>query len=97
MSCCNYQPLPLFRQDPAFIDTIVSRDPELILAIQALSLRFNPADGFGGSDVKIHIDRCAQQSRDLVMERISHGTVELSTLQSLCLLTMFDFTGNRLR
>lgn len=33
----------------------------------------------------------AKEARRLVMERVTEGRVELSTLQSLCLLSMFEF------
>jgi hypothetical protein len=90
LTCCNYQPLPLFYPD-GFVESLEGRDPELILAIHAISLRFGRSPA--GSDLRPYIGDCARRARTLVMERVGRGTVELSTLQTLCLLAMFDFTG----
>ena len=88
LSFCNYQPLPLF--DPEdFIETIATRDPELILAIKAISLRFE-------REVEVaeaRILEYAKNARSTVMDRINNGNLELSTLQTLCLLAMFEFSG----
>ncbi|KAE8361097.1 hypothetical protein BDV27DRAFT_167208 [Aspergillus caelatus] len=87
ISFCNYQPLPLF--DPEdFVETIATRDPELILAIQAISLRFEREVEVG----EAHILEYARNARSLVMDRINSGDLELSTLQTLCLLAMFEFS-----
>ncbi|KAE8163821.1 putative Zn(II)2Cys6 transcription factor [Aspergillus tamarii] len=87
LSFCNYQPLPLF--DPEdFIETIATRDPELILAIKAISLRFE-------REVEVaeaRILEYAKNARSTVMDRINNGNLELSTLQTLCLLAMFEFS-----
>ncbi|KAL5341148.1 hypothetical protein BJX70DRAFT_76028 [Aspergillus crustosus] len=90
LTCCNYQPLPLFHPDN-FVETLESRDPELILAIHAISLRFGRSPD--GSDLRPYIADCARKARMLVMERVGQGPLELSTLQTLCLLAMFDFTA----
>ncbi|KAL3459429.1 hypothetical protein BJX64DRAFT_301280 [Aspergillus heterothallicus] len=90
LNCCNYQPLPLFYPD-GFVESLEGRDPELILAIHAVSLRFGRSPD--GSDLRPYIGDCARRARALVMERVGRGPVELSTLQTLCLLAMFDFTA----
>ncbi|KAI9375493.1 hypothetical protein BJX61DRAFT_129432 [Aspergillus egyptiacus] len=90
LTCCNYQPLPLFHPDN-FVETLGGRDPELILAIHAISLRFGRSPD--GSDLRPYIGDCAHRARTLVMERVSQDSLELSTLQTLCLLAMFDFTA----
>lgn len=89
---CNYQPLPLFNED-GFVERINGRDRELLLAIQAVSLRFRRRNGDG--ETTIDTRECARKSRSLVMDRVGESKIELSTLQSLCLLAMFDFTGKR--
>jgi hypothetical protein len=81
--------LPLFYPD-GFVDSLEGRDPELILAIHAISLRFGRSPA--GSDLRPYIGDCARRAHSLVMERVGRGSVELSTLQTLCLLAMFDFT-----
>ncbi|KAL6235851.1 hypothetical protein BDW75DRAFT_128871 [Aspergillus navahoensis] len=90
LTCCNYQPLPLFHPD-RFVETLENRDPELILAIHAISLRFGRSPD--GSDLRPYITDCARRARTLVMERVGRGPLELSTLQTLCLLALFDFTA----
>jgi hypothetical protein len=42
-------------------------------------------------------DNLLGRSRRIIMERVFEGEVELSTLQSLCLLSMVDFTSKRNR
>ncbi|OJI98760.1 hypothetical protein ASPVEDRAFT_50386 [Aspergillus versicolor CBS 583.65] len=90
LTCCNYQPLPLFHPD-GFVETLAGRDPELILAIHAVGLRFGRSPD--GSDLRPYIADCARRARTLVMERVGRGPLELSTLQTLCLLALFDFTA----
>ncbi|KKK18461.1 hypothetical protein P175DRAFT_0428866 [Aspergillus ochraceoroseus IBT 24754] len=90
LTCCNYQPLPLFHPE-GFLQSLGGRDPELILAVHAVGLRFGRSPD--GSDLRPYIEECARKSRALVMARVGRGVVELSTLQTLCLLAMFDFTA----
>ncbi|GKT40589.1 uncharacterized protein ColSpa_00770 [Colletotrichum spaethianum] len=86
------QPITLFDED-TFLQSLPSRDPELILALQALVLRFPP--GSLTDSGKQQLGDKARTSRRMVMGRVTEGRVELSTLQSLCLLNMFDFaSGN---
>ncbi|KAI3559142.1 hypothetical protein CABS03_07461 [Colletotrichum abscissum] len=86
------QPITLFAEE-TFLHSLASRDPELILSLQALVLRCPP--GSLTSQIKQQVDDLARSARRMVMERVTEGRVELSTLQSLCLLSMFDFaTGN---
>ncbi|OHE98475.1 hypothetical protein CORC01_06266 [Colletotrichum orchidophilum] len=86
------QPITLFAED-TFLQSLTSRDPELILSLQALVFRCPP--GALTSQMKEQLDDTARSARRMVMERVTEGRVELSTLQSLCLLSIFDFaTGN---
>lgn len=82
------QPITLFAED-TFLPSLPSRDPELILALEALVLRYPP--GSLTSQVARQLEGKARESRRMVMDRVTEGRVELSTLQSLCLLNMFDF------
>ncbi|KAK0664732.1 hypothetical protein DIS24_g245 [Lasiodiplodia hormozganensis] len=90
---CNGQPLPLF--DPkTFISTLGTKDPEVLFGILAVAVRF--------SDDPLYRDRreqavrgYAEAARTLVMRRVSHGPIELSTLQALCLLSLVDFSDAR--
>ncbi|OBR04430.1 C6 transcription factor [Colletotrichum higginsianum IMI 349063] len=84
------QPITLFAED-TFLPSLPSRDPELILALEALVLRYPP--GSLTSQVARQLEGKARESRRMVMDRVTEGRVELSTLQSLCLLNMFDFAS----
>ncbi|KAG9247064.1 putative C6 transcription factor [Calycina marina] len=89
---CDCQPLPLFHRQ-SFMQTIERRDPELLFAILALTLRFS-------SDMLLHDfreDDLIEVSRAEVMNKICQGKVELSTLQSLCILSLVDFTKGNTR
>ena len=90
---CESQPLPLFHRD-TFLESLKDRDPEVVYAMLALSTRFleQPARQ-GTSGIVDHVNNYAEAARHLVMRRVSEGPVELSTLQSLCLLSLVDFTS----
>jgi hypothetical protein len=84
---CDCQPIPLFQRDN-FMQTLHSREPELLFALLAMAGRFlQPPMS------RISADEFLEISRRLVMGRICDGQVELSTLQTLCLLSMVDFTS----
>jgi hypothetical protein len=85
---CDCQPLPLFHRG-SFIQTLENRDKELILAILALTFRFSNDPALNVYEV----DEFVEASRAAVMRRVYDGTVELSTLQALCLLSLVDFTS----
>lgn len=90
LTWCHNQPLALFSKD-TFVESIPKRDRELILALQAVAFRFPP-----GSLTPQHNERLAsmtKEARHIVMNRITDGQVKLSTLQTLCLLSLVHFTG----
>lgn len=89
---CDSQPLPLFHRD-SFLGTLDSRDPEVIYAMMALSIRFSENLYRGTRELMRLVNSYAEVARSLVMTRISEGPVELSTLQCLCLLSLVDFTS----
>ncbi|UNI24498.1 hypothetical protein JDV02_010238 [Purpureocillium takamizusanense] len=92
LTWCHSQPIVLFRADN-FLDTIASRDRHLLLALQALSLRFPP--GNLTSEIQERLTTMANISRGLAMNSVIHSQVELSTLQTFCLLSLVDFAeGN---
>lgn len=68
------------------------RDPELLLAIEALGVRFK-RPGVVDQDIQLEIKRKTERACQMVMMRLASGTVELSTIQTLCLLSMLEFTG----
>ncbi|KAH7140171.1 hypothetical protein B0J13DRAFT_446269 [Dactylonectria estremocensis] len=92
LTWCHNQPISLFRPD-TFLETLATRDHELLLALQALSLRFPP--GTLSIQKQEKLDAMAKDSRRLAMNKVIDGQVELSTLQTLCLLSIIDFTDGR--
>lgn len=87
---CDCQPLPLFDRD-SFISTLESRDTEVLLSMLALTSRFSEDAQTQATEV---VTGHVEAARTLVMQRLSDGPIELSTLQSLCLLSLIDFTSN---
>ncbi|KAL4971949.1 hypothetical protein BDW66DRAFT_164558 [Aspergillus desertorum] len=87
---CNFQPLPLFHHRSFFASE--SRDQELILAMKALGLRFR-GNGIADPEIDRQIRDWTERSRLMVMTRVAEGSVELSTLQALCILTLIDHTA----
>lgn len=60
--------------------------------MEALGLRFQ-GRGLKDSQIESEIQSKTKRSRQAVMSRLDNGAVELSTIQSLCLLSMLDYTG----
>ncbi|RAL11057.1 putative C6 transcription factor [Aspergillus homomorphus CBS 101889] len=89
---CDSQPLPLFQRE-SFLRSLPTRDPEIIYAIMALSVRFSDDEAARPEELPTLINGYTEVARGLVMKRVSEGPVELSTLQSLCLLSLVDFTN----
>ncbi len=88
---CESQPLPVFHRS-SFIDSLQTRDIEIIYAILALSLRFSDSHRYSHS-LSDQVNSYAEVARGLVMKRVSEGPVEISTLQCLSLLSLVDFTS----
>lgn len=87
---CDCQPLPLF--DPlSFKRTLHSRDPEVLYCILSLATRFSK-DHHLEEDGASQETNFAHLARTLAMRRITEGRIELSTLQTLCMLTLIDQT-----
>lgn len=89
---CDSQPLPLFHRE-SFLRTLEGRDPEIIYAMMALSIRFAEDLYQDTNELLKLVNGYAEVARSLVMKRISEGPLELSTLQCLCLLSLVDFTS----
>jgi hypothetical protein len=88
LAYCNYQPLPLFNPGH-FLETFMSRDPCLILVVQAIGLRFDAVSESSES----HLQNLVGRARSLVMNQITNESLEVSSLQTLCLLALFEFSG----
>lgn len=76
------------------LQNLGSRDPELTLAMEALGLRFQ-GRGIRDSQIESEIQSKTKRARQTVMMRLDDGTVELSTIQTFCLLSMLEYTGER--
>lgn len=88
---CNYQPLPLFPREVSSA-SLASRDPELVLAIEALGTRFL-GKGVKESRIEKQIKVKTKRASKMAITRLAEGSVELSTIQTLCLLSFLEFTG----
>lgn len=91
LTYCNFQPLPLFHHE-TFLESYESRDIEVQLVVQALGQRFQDSD-VGDQQINRQIQDWTDASRRIVMSRVAEGTVELSTLQAMCLLIVTDYTS----
>ncbi|KIW31360.1 uncharacterized protein PV07_03016 [Cladophialophora immunda] len=92
---CNCQPLALFSPE-VLMTNFTSREPELILAMLTLASRFDTATpNVSQMDISRMFESRATQARELIMSRVTHGPIELSTIQALCLLSLAEFNhGN---
>ncbi|CAG8017984.1 unnamed protein product [Penicillium nalgiovense] len=94
LTFCNAQPLLLFPHRSSLV-SLGKRDPELLLAIEALGVRFN-GPGVIDQDIELEIKRKTERACQMAMMRLASGTVELSTIQTLCLLSMLEFTAGHI-
>lgn len=85
---CHMQPLWLFDRDDFTNPEECSE--EIILSLLSLSLHYSNHDFFEGRST-ILTRKYAQLARERVMTRIAQGNVELSTIQSLCMLALASF------
>lgn len=76
------------------MESLESRDAELILALKALTLRFPPGRLTQAREAQLN--SMAKRAHGMAMQRIVMGRVELSTLQTLCLVGMVFFLGQLL-
>jgi hypothetical protein len=88
---CDCQPLPLFERS-TLVRTLRDRDPEILFSILALTIRFS-GDPFFQENLSELTEKYSETARTMVIQRVSEGPIELSTLQSLCLLSLVDFTS----
>lgn len=88
---CNSQPLLLFPLGMSAA-SMGRRDPELIAAMEAIGVRFRDK-GVKLPQIEAQIKQNSEKASHLVMARLASGNVELSTIQTLCLLNMLEFTG----
>lgn len=100
---CEGQPLYLFHRE-TFVRSLRFRPDELLLAILAVTLRFKDAgpetagasstnDSSPESSTEHDSVSLASRAHALVMAKIGTRAIELSTLQTLCLLAFVHFHG----
>jgi hypothetical protein len=88
---CDSQPLPLFSPEQ-WIDSLWSRDTEVIHALIALTERFDTTKSVTARTQRYN--DFLNSARKRVMKRVAEGPVELSTIQTLCLLGLIAFNGS---
>ncbi|KAF5597825.1 quinic acid utilization activator [Fusarium pseudocircinatum] len=81
------QPLVLFNAE-TFAESLPRREAELVLALQALCLRFPPR--LLSEQYRQRLHAMAQASRQSVMDKVFGSRVDCSVLQTLCLLSLFE-------
>lgn len=93
LTYCDCQPLPLFHRQ-TFVNTLNQRDPEIVYAVLALALRFCPQPLVDDlEDISRTAASYTEAARERVTGRVLGGPVEISTLQSLCLLSLIEFSS----
>ncbi|VUC35906.1 unnamed protein product [Clonostachys rosea] len=92
LTWCHGQTISLF-DEASFLSSLKFRDPELLCAIGALTERFPPR--LLTDQSKELIESLSQRSRKAVMDKIAEGEVQLSTLQTLCVLSICNFTSGK--
>lgn len=60
--------------------------------MEALGLRFQ-GRGITEGQVESEIQNKTKRAREAAITRLADGTVELSTIQTFCLLSMLEYTG----
>lgn len=80
---CHRQPIWCFEREE--VEDPDSLPEELASSILALTSRF--------SDRRDRIQLYGNNAKTLIMLRIANGTVELATIESLCLLSFSSFMG----
>lgn len=81
--------MQLFNED-TFMSTLPERDNDLMLALKSVALRFPP--GSLTAEKKYRLESTAAEARRLVMNRVVSSQARLSSLQALCLLSIYNFT-----
>lgn len=90
---CHKQPLWLF--DPKDFSNLSDIPDEIIFGISSLALRYSRSHTLDGQ-----VDQLcrpyAEAAHSLISLRISRGSVNLSTMQALCLIALAEYIGQSL-
>lgn len=87
---CHKQPLWLF--DKSDISNPEGCRDEVLFGILSLALRYSDNPSLDGQ-IDQMCREYAEKARNLIMLRISQGTVNLATMQSLCLIALSQYIG----
>jgi hypothetical protein len=87
---CHKQPLWLFEPDELSI--LEACRSEVIFGTLSLALRYSNNPLLEGRTDQM-CRHYAEAARSYVMFRIAQGTVDLSTIKSLCLITLAEYIG----
>lgn len=87
---CHKQPLWLF--DESDLSDPEGCRNEVLFGILSLALRYSDNPSLDGK-IDQMCREYAEKARNLIMLRISQGTVNLSTMQSLCLIALSQYIG----
>ncbi|KAL3469688.1 hypothetical protein BJX99DRAFT_240812 [Aspergillus californicus] len=90
---CDSQPLPLFYPD-TFVSTFPNRAFEVVYSVLAVASRFIDQETSEIWNESLPgVGECQRAARQLVLSSIAAGQIELSTLQTLCLLALIDLNN----
>ena len=90
LTWCHKQPLALF-DETTFIETLPLRDQVLCQAIKGIGLRFSP--NISAPAQHRQLDELLCDARRTIWRRLADGEIELSSLQTLCLICARSFVG----
>ncbi|KAG7149738.1 hypothetical protein HYQ46_001352 [Verticillium longisporum] len=92
---CDCRPLALFAsKGNSFIDTFIERDDEIICAVIAMAARFLDDGGLKSGNI-CNVEDTTEKAFQLAIQRVMKGAVEVSTLQTFCLLALLDLDAGR--
>jgi hypothetical protein len=90
---CHKQPLWLF--NPEDFSNLAGIPDEVIFGISSLALRYSRSHILDGQ-VDQQCRQYAEAAQSLISLRIARGKVNLSTMQSLCLIALAEYIGQSL-
>lgn len=87
---CHRQPLWLFNSEA---DLLENGSDEVVPVILALALCCDPNPR--SCDAALSPEGCADTARSSIMMAIANGRVTFGTMQTLCLLAYYNYTGKK--
>lgn len=90
ISFCADQPLPLFPRT-GFIESLFDRADSVLFLVISISSRF--VQGERQAPISWDGQPFREAAHSRAMTDVTKGNVTITTLQALCLIILFDFTG----